>query len=133
MDDQLQDIRRFCCNSHLAETSILGVDKTFNLGQLHVTVTVFKNLAMLRRSTGQHPIFLGPMYIHGSSTNVDYSFFFDHLRSVLDAPSPTLVGSDDEKAIKSRLPSLAKWQTTLLSQTFVPELCRPPTTKNQNE
>ena len=46
-------------------------------------------------------IFLGPMYIHGSSTNVDYvSFFSDHLRSVLDAPSSPLVGSDDENALK---------------------------------
>ena len=73
-----------------------------------MTVTVFKNLAMLRRSTDQHPIFLGPMYIHGSSTNVDYSFFFDHLRSVLDAPSPPLVGSDDEKAIKKLSPKLGQ-------------------------
>ena len=101
IDEQLQDIRRFCCCAPIGETTVLGVDKTFNLGQFHVTVTSFKNLSMLRRDTNDHPIFIGPMYIHGSSTTSDYSVFFDHIRSALDNPrsSPT-VGSDDEKALR---------------------------------
>ena len=39
IDEQLQDIRRFCCSAPIGETTVLGVDKTFNLGQFHVTVT----------------------------------------------------------------------------------------------
>ena len=64
IDERLQDIRRFCCSAPIGETTVLGVDKTFNLGQFHVTVTCLKNLSMLRRDTNYHPIFLGPMYIH---------------------------------------------------------------------
>lgn len=104
IDEQLQDIRRFCCSAPIGETTVLGVDKTFNLGQFHMTVTCFKNLSMLRRDTNYHPIFLGPMYIHGSSKTSDYSVFFDHIRSALDNPrsSPT-VGSDDEKALRTAI------------------------------
>ena len=66
------------------------------------------------------------MYIHGSSTDVDYSFFFYPLILVLDAPSPPLVGSNDEKAIKKAVSQelLAKRRTALFSQTFVLKLCR---------
>ena len=69
-----------------------------------MTVTCFKNLSMLRRDTYDHPIFLGPMYIHESSKTSDYSVFFDHIRSSLDNPrcSPT-VGSDDEKALRNAI------------------------------
>ena len=103
IDEQLSDIRRFCCSPPIGETTVLGVDKTFNLGQFQVTVTCFKNLSMLRRDTNDHPIFLGPMYIHGSSKTSDYSVFFDHIRSAMDNPrsSPT-IGSDDEKALRTQ-------------------------------
>lgn len=37
-DEQIQDVRRFCCGAPLAESTVLGVDKTFNLGQFHVAV-----------------------------------------------------------------------------------------------
>ena len=99
-DRQIDDIRRFCCSASVAETTILGVDKTFNLGQLHVTITAFKNLAILRRDTQEHPIFFVPMFVHGSSTTVEYSSFFDHIRRVLGCTlSSPIIGSDDEKAL----------------------------------
>ena len=104
IDEQLQDVRRFCCSAPIGETAVLGEDKTFNLGQFHVTVTVFNNLAVLRRDTGEHPIFFGPMYIHGSSKMSDYSTFFDHIRRALEnPPSSPIVGSDDEKALRNAI------------------------------
>ncbi|MDY6930033.1 MAG: hypothetical protein SWN10_23530, partial [Pseudomonadota bacterium] len=106
-DRQIQDVRRFCCYAPVADSTILGVDKTFNLGCLHVTVTVFKNLSILRRSTNDHPIFLGPMFIHGSSTKAEYSVFFDFLRTALNnpkpPPSPPMTGTDDEAALKDAI------------------------------
>lgn len=36
-DDQLHDIKTLCCQGH----SILGIDKTFNLCDMHVTVSCY--------------------------------------------------------------------------------------------
>jgi hypothetical protein len=52
----MADIRRFCCSRPSAHSTVLGVDKTFNLGELHVTATVFKNLAVGRQTTDNFPI-----------------------------------------------------------------------------
>ena len=65
-DDQVQDIKRFCCSSSIVHSTPLGFDKTFNLGDVHVTVDVFKHLAVKRRQTDDHPIFAGPMFLHGN-------------------------------------------------------------------
>ena len=71
---QLRDLRSFCF--HGASGSVLGFDKTYNLGPMHVTVSVYKNIALFRRRTTEHPLFLGPLYIHGHSDADTYSFFF---------------------------------------------------------
>ena len=44
--EQIQDIRRFCCSRPVGLTTVLGVDKTYNLGPLHVTPMVFKYLGL---------------------------------------------------------------------------------------
>lgn len=44
-EDQLKDVRNFCI-AH-GNKSILGVDRTFNLGACFVTLTVFKNTNLL--------------------------------------------------------------------------------------
>ena len=78
-EEQIMDVNRFCCSVPVAHTTVLGFDKTFNLGELHVTVGVFKNLAVTRRDTGDHPIFTGPIFLHGNSDISSYHSFFAHL------------------------------------------------------
>ena len=94
---QINDIRRFC----VLNGSVLGVDKTFNLTELHVTATVFKNQAVVRETTGEHPLFIGPAFIHGHSTKVVFSSFFGQIAHSLQAvdTSSLIIGSDDEKAL----------------------------------
>ena len=41
-DQQLYDLDRFCANRGSTNTSVLGVDPTFNLGEFYVTVTHMK-------------------------------------------------------------------------------------------
>lgn len=82
-ENQLLDIKRFCCSAPLAHSTVLGVDKTFNLGDVHVTVCVFKHLAVTRRDTNDHPIFAGPFYLHGNSDFLSYNSFFSHLAGKL--------------------------------------------------
>jgi hypothetical protein len=92
--------RQMCCQADAP--SVLGIDRTFNLGDVYVTVTSFKHQGLLRRTTNEPPIVFGPMLLHGSATWEVYSGF---LTTVGDSfgtrKQPSLVvGSDDEKAIR---------------------------------
>lgn len=71
----LQDIDRFCCGE---EHTILSVDPTFNLGDFDVTVTTYRNL-MLVNSDGNHPVMVGPIFIHQRKKFETYYFFASSL------------------------------------------------------
>ncbi|KAI8502589.1 hypothetical protein Bbelb_192910 [Branchiostoma belcheri] len=78
-DEQIQDLKRFCCSSAHAENTVFSVDKTFNLGQFHVIIFNLKHLGVVKRDT-------------------DYGTFFDHIRSKLD--ELPVVGSDNERGLR---------------------------------
>ena len=100
LDEQIDDIKRFCCSAPHSQTTVLSFDKTFNLGQIHLTAAVFKNLSVTRKNTGDHPLFVGPMYLHRHSDYESYRHFFDHLSMELEgSPSRPVTGSDEERAM----------------------------------
>lgn len=68
-NQQLSDIRRFCCNPNNA--GILGVDMTFNCGEFYVTITVYRH-KMLVTDHGNEPCFIGPVLIHQSKSFESY-------------------------------------------------------------
>ena len=77
---------RFSANWDLAKCGITGprgsalsFDTTFNLRAIYVTVAVYKNLAVICRRTNEHPLFIGPLYLHGHFDAEMYSFFFSHI------------------------------------------------------
>lgn len=45
-DDQLRDVREFCFDK---TGSVLAFDNTYNLGDIYVTPSVYKNKAMMRQ------------------------------------------------------------------------------------
>ena len=103
-DDQLKDLKNFCVG--FGNKSILGIDRTFNLGACFVTLTVFKNTNLLRRSTQCPSLMLGPVFLHWDGSFESYQWFFSHLRTELDSNINTelgfcelLIGSGEEKAI----------------------------------
>ena len=107
-EQQISDIKRFCStSSHPKIRSVLGIDRTFNLSPYYVTVTVFRNSAVVRRGTQESPIMLGPMLVHGDGEYNTYMFFLSRLKSLLNSDPSTeirvnddiLFGSDDEKAL----------------------------------
>ena len=100
---QIRELKAFCFNG--PRGSVLSFDKTFNLGAIYVTVAVYKNLALVRRKTNEHPLFIGPLYLHGHSDAETYSFFFSHIASrLLDCPfSQMTVGADEELAIRKAM------------------------------
>ena len=79
-DRQLGDLATFC--SDPAEFSILGADPTFNLGRFDVTVTSYRNLKVVDRSSGRHPIMIGPMLISQTKTFDIYNQFFSKVVSL---------------------------------------------------
>ncbi|GFN78806.1 hypothetical protein PoB_000531200, partial [Plakobranchus ocellatus] len=58
-EEQISDIKRFCCPPVTVESTVLGFDKTFSLSNVDVTVSAYKCLAVKRRSTNDHLIFCG--------------------------------------------------------------------------
>ena len=98
---QLEDIRCLCCAGPAAQQTVLGIDKTFNLGQLHVSIMVFKNISLVRQATLTHPLFLGPILIHGNSDWRTFASFFSAIDVALgETPSSPVIGSDEETAIR---------------------------------
>lgn len=96
-DEQMTDIKNLCCTGQ----SILGIDKTFNLCDMHVTATCYKQVSVVSDNTGDAPIFLGPLFIHDNSDFESYSNFFNHLRTKLAGTdkSNLVFGSDEEQAL----------------------------------
>jgi hypothetical protein len=99
-DTQLRDIKSFCFNRQSG--SVLSFDKTFNLGHIYVTPSVYKNVALQHRRTAESPIFLGPIFVHGHSDVETYGTFFGHLatRFIDCAQTELTLGSDDELAMR---------------------------------
>ena len=70
-------MRRFCGKdtpTHLH--SVVGVDRTFNLGPCYVTTLVYKNMAVIRQESSDHPVFLGPVIFHFDGKIDTYVSFF---------------------------------------------------------
>ena len=111
-DEQIADLQR-CCGHATVDSvrSVLCVDRTFNLSTLFVTVTVFKNRTVIRKSSHEPPLFLGPMFLHGDGQQETYLQFFSHLSAKLNdvhsmelrSDSKIMTGSDEEKALVAAL------------------------------
>ena len=101
-EQQITDIKRFCC---IERGSVVGMEKTYNIGNFFVTPLVFKDLSVLRRSTGDHPIVIGPTFIHTtSSTKVFSSFLHDNADNLTQSQIEKLViGTDEEMSIRTAI------------------------------
>lgn len=102
--DQIEMIRKFCFT---AETrTVLTFDMTFNLSPgMYVTTAVFKHPFLLNRRTNEEPVILGPIFLHGRLTTEVFATFLSHIAiQVRDCNiTDLIVGSDDDKALKSAL------------------------------
>ena len=117
-DEQIDDVKYFI--SHQGNI-VLGVDRTFNLGSFFVTSFVYKNQRVTRSNNSEeHPLFLGPMYLHRDATFEAYHTFFSSVKATLcqiyniqgievSIGNKVVFGSDEEqsitKAIESVFPS----------------------------
>ena len=77
--------------SSAVKTSVIGVDRTFNLGPCYVTTTVFQEKKLQRKGTNTNPIIFGPLYLHWDGAFHTYQRFFTHLASVLGTETNILI------------------------------------------
>ena len=54
---------------------MLGIDTTFNLCDLWVTDTCYKNKCLVNNKTGNHPAFLGPLLFHFTKDDTTFTRF----------------------------------------------------------
>ncbi len=113
-EEQISDIRRFCCQGAPVPSTVLGVDKTFNLTELHLTTTIYKNLAVYRRGTNDHPLYFGPMMLHGNSDYETFYSFFSSLVPCLSGLEQPVFGTDEEYALRKGI-RLAFPQSNILA------------------
>jgi len=88
--DQISDLIRFCSGTAVESIrSVLSVDRTFNVSTLFATVTVLKNKAVIRKISGDFPLFLGPVFLHGDGQFSTYHQFFSYLSGLMADNAPT--------------------------------------------
>ena len=75
LEQQFNDIERFCACEDQSSGSVLGIDPTFNLGDFYVTPSTYEHKLLKNRKTGKHPVFIGPRCnIHPSGSKTQYLF-----------------------------------------------------------
>jgi len=71
--EQIIDFQKFIDNS---DSSRVAIDRIFNLGCFYVTSFVYKSRRVVRKDTLDHPIFVGPVFLHKEANFEKYHYFF---------------------------------------------------------
>ena len=105
-DRQITEIKQFCLIGK--ERRVWSFDKTYTLGELYVTPSVYTNCALLRAkkdNDSENVLFLGPLFIHANSDAEPYSRFFDHLSACLmkGDTHQLILGSDEEFSMRQAM------------------------------
>ena len=88
---QIREIKAFCFAAQSG--SVLAFDKTFNLGSIYVTPSVFKNTALTRKRTGViSPVISRSYFLAWTFRSTELRFVFFSFVSATHGLRPT--GSD---------------------------------------
>ena len=131
-EQQLEELKNFCSNPK--GTGVIGVDRTFNLGAVYLTILVYQNTNLLRKTTHVAPIMLGPCYMHWNGNYETYHCFFSHLQRKLSGDVQVdalqlggenlILGSDEEAALMKAMKQCFPNATHVLCQRHIEENIR---------
>ena len=94
---QIAEVEAFCTNPNYH--CILGIDPTFNLGHFNLTVSTYKQLQLVKPN-GEHPTFVGPLFLHFHKTFACYNTFSSGLTGLSKNLTNVLsFGTDGESAL----------------------------------
>lgn len=105
LKDNLEDIKHFCSPT-AKNPSMLGIDRTLNLGPCYATTLVYQHNNLVRKGKSYPPIMLAAIYLHWDGLYRTYHRFFPHLQSKLlqhiggAQMSKFVIGSDEEAALR---------------------------------
>ena len=97
---------KLCCNG----SAVLSIDITFNLGELWLTYSSFRNKNLINNNAnGNHPIFLGPCFFHFKKDESIFCRFFMEMIAI----DPRLknikkIGPDMEMAIYNGISAISE-------------------------
>ena len=103
--EQMKDFKKCITNN---DEPRVGIDRTFNLGSFYVTWFVYKNNRVVRKESNDHPIFLGPIFLHKEARFDKYHYFLSHINAGLSSqiesvdvilPPSIQIGSNEEKSL----------------------------------
>ena len=107
LDQQYNDIQRFCASRATSGAGVLGIDPTFNLGDFYVMPTVFEHKLLKNKKTGKHPNLMGPVLIHQNRKRDTYYYFASELKKMRQRLDSLLAfGTDGEEALHSAFSSV---------------------------
>ena len=114
LEENLRDVEQFCTPT-ARNPSVLGIDRTFNLGACYATTLVYQHNNLIRKGKNNPPIFLAAIYLHWDGLYPTYQRFLSHNQSKFQKDiggtqiSQIVIGSDEEaallKAIKQCFPA----------------------------
>ena len=88
------------CKKSSKNKCIIHIDKTFGLGKYFITTMTYQNMNVRNKIDGTHPVMLGAVFLHYTSTMDDFQCFFDAIQKKLDKfDVDVVVGSDREPAL----------------------------------
>ena len=79
LEEQFPQISRFC-NLSAHESTVLGIDRTFDLSSMVATITVFKQLDLFRLRTNDYPVMLEPILLSTDATEDTYRYFLTQIK-----------------------------------------------------
>ena len=100
----------------------IGVHRKFNLGPAYVTNFVYKNKKVVKKSSRDNPIFLGPVFCHWDASYFTNNTFFSHVNARLDSNIQCIdirIGSDDEGGLTKAIYNVFPNSTRLLCSKHI--------------
>lgn len=118
-------------SEHRLKKLVLGFDRTFNLSSAYLTTIVYKHPAVLRKTTNEPPIVLGPAYLHWDGSYQSYYHFLSQIKGNLAGEVDTIevklenvvFGSDEEKALRKAIHAVFPMAKTILCSKHIKDNC----------
>ena len=70
-DEQIMDLRSFLTT----KSGVEGIDRAFHMGKCFVTTLVYKSHKVVRKSTREPSIWVGPIFLHWGGLKRTYDIF----------------------------------------------------------
>ena len=104
---QLSELSRVCMSQKYS--SVLGIDPTFNCGPLFLTLTSYQHKMFFSRTSGKHPVMVGPSIIHMTKEFEDYHYLASPLKKTCKRFDSLPAYGTDARSILSMHSFASSW------------------------